>query len=86
MKNKELVKYLFADACKLLKMPTTSERGTNTYYKNEYLKLDYNSIYGGYVIRKVLKGTGEQDFDGSTRKTLKEMISYLRGLIRGLTN
>lgn len=52
-------------------------------YSNEYLKLDHNSIYGGYRLDIVNKNSSESFFSFSSRFSNKEMASYLQGLIQG---
>jgi predicted helicase len=78
---------LFEQVAELTGYPTSGEKDTTgaNFYAREWIKMDYSAIYGGYVINIVQKGTGEAIFDGSTRKSKKEMTAYLRGLIRGLT-
>ena len=53
-------------------------------YAIDWLSLNLNSVYGGYRMEIVLTRSGHQDFDGMGRKTNKEMIAYLRGLLKGL--
>lgn len=85
------IKQLFERFTKLAKLKTSSKRNNieknpnAEYYKNEYYKLDFAPCYGGYVIRKVLKSTGEDGIFGNTRRSRKEMESFLRGLVYGLT-
>lgn len=85
------IKELFERVAELTGYETKGERNdrtkdkTKTYYKKDFLHMDYNSIYGGYVLMIVLKSTGETAFGSYERKTKKEMISYLRGIITGLT-
>lgn len=83
--------YLFELMAKQINFPLHGEKETDPekinrgdYYKNEWLFMDYNSIYGGYIIMIVLRGTGQSYFDSSSRKSSKEMISYLRGVLKGL--
>jgi hypothetical protein len=54
-------------------------------YSTKGFKMDYNPIYGGYRIDIVNDNTSESDFDGLTRKSKKEMIAYLKGVIKGLS-
>lgn len=80
------VKQLFETFCKVynLKTSATTRRENPeqaTYYSNEFIKIDYNSYYGGYRMDVVQKGTGERFFDSAERRTKSEMIAYLRGLI-----
>lgn len=51
------------------------------YYTNDFIKLDFNSVYGGYRLDIVHKNTSESFFDGQSRKNAKEMIAYMQGLI-----
>jgi len=50
-------------------------------YSRRYLKLDYNPVYGGYRLDWVNKNTSESFFSTATRKSAREMYSYLWGLI-----
>jgi len=46
--------------------------------------MDYNIIYGGYRIHRVLTpGTGEDFFTLSNRISKKEMETHLRGYLQG---
>uniref|UniRef100_A0A6M3Y5R4 Uncharacterized protein n=1 Tax=viral metagenome TaxID=1070528 RepID=A0A6M3Y5R4_9ZZZZ len=59
------IKQLFERVAELTGYPTSSERnpqGHKDYYKNSYLIMDHNSIYGGDVFMIVLKSTGETAF------------------------
>lgn len=85
------VKNLFGTFCEVYNLQTSAEtRAKNpeqsTYYSNDFVKMDYNPHYGGYVIMKVHKGTSQSDFDGYGRKSAKEMIAYLRGLLAANAN
>lgn len=82
------IQQLFERVAELTGYPTKGTRTNNPeqpYYKTEWLKMDYNSFYGGYRLTIVLTSTGEMEFDSLTRKSKKEMTNYLRGLIKGLT-
>lgn len=81
--NKEIMN-LFNQLALKLNMPTSAEHIRGKGYANEFLKMDFNSIYGGYRLDVVEKSTGERFFDGSSRMSKSEMISYLRGLLKGL--
>lgn len=83
--NKE-VKALFNTFCKLYNLQTSATtRHENPeqkeYYSNDFVKMDYASCYGGYVMMIVHKGTSQSDFDGYSRKSKAEMCAYLRGMI-----
>lgn len=77
------VKALFERMAELTGEPITSERGEKEFYKNSFLKMDYNSFYGGYLIVKVMTTTGEGTPFGMTRKSKREMVAFLRGFIAG---
>ena len=81
--NKE-IKNLFELLASELGIPTDSEYVKGKGYKNEFLKLDFNSIYGGYRLDIVQKNTGGRFFTISERLGKKEMAEYLRGFIDGL--
>ena len=83
--NKE-VSTLFEAFCKLYNLQTSATtRHENPeqkeYYSNDFVKMDHNSCYGGYVIMIVHKGTSQSDFDGYNRKSKSEMCAYIRGLL-----
>lgn len=80
------VKNLFQQFCKVYDLKTSATtRNENPsqkdYYSNDFVKMDYAPVYGGYVIRKVFKGTSEDGFDGLERRSAKEMIAFLKGLL-----
>lgn len=86
MRNQDVLN-LFERAAGLLSWPTSGtleRKDGNAEYDREFLKLDYNSYYGGYVIERVLRGTGTTHFDGFMRRNKKEMTAYLEGLIFGI--
>ena len=89
MTTRKKIDYLFNQVAELTGYPTKGIRNEtgkdHEYYQNEWLKMDYASVYGGYRITIVMKSTGEQEFDSLDRKTAKEMLHYLRGLLKGLT-
>ena len=76
-------KQLFERFTEMAKLPTKSEFTAGKGYKNSFLKLDYNPVYGGYIIMEVLQTTGENFFDSSNRLKNSEMQAYIRGLIQG---
>ena len=54
-------------------------------YALDWLILDHNNVYGGYVINIVgAEHGGYKDFDGFSRRSNREMVAYLRGLLKGL--
>jgi hypothetical protein len=63
-----------------LKNSATWNQETKTY-SNDFIKLDYNPIYGGFRLDVVQQNTGERFFDGMNRRNTKEMLSYLQGLL-----
>ena len=86
MTTKQLVMYKFDIFCKLynLKTSATTKAKNPTqkdFYSNEFIKMDYAPVYGGYRMDIVETGTGERFFDGQSRVSGKEMICYLNGLI-----
>jgi hypothetical protein len=77
------LKSLFSQLCMELELNNFNE---NPDYNKKSLKLDFNSVYGGYRI-DTIKGdgsTGEDFFFFSSRFSRKEMISYIQGLIGGI--
>jgi hypothetical protein len=83
------VKNLFVRFCEVYNLRTreniTLKRDNPSqpdYYSHEFIKMDYNPSYGGYRMDVVKKGTGERFFsDMGTRRSAKEMIAYLQGLL-----
>lgn len=80
------VKNLFIRFTEVYNLKTTATRKADNpsqpdYYSNEFIKMDYNPSYGGYRMDVVLKGTAERFFSDMGRRTAKEMIAYLQGLI-----
>jgi hypothetical protein len=82
------VKNLFKSVCEVYNLRTrenvTLRQDNPTqkdYYSHDFVKMDYTPQYGGYVIMVVNAGTSQKDFDGYTRRSAKEMIAYLRGLL-----
>jgi hypothetical protein len=47
------------------------------------LTMNHNAIYGGYRIDIIHASTGESFYDLSSRISKKEMVAYLRGIIKG---
>jgi hypothetical protein len=84
-KAKEVV-ILFEEMAKQLNMPLTAKFESGKGYDRAFLKLDYAPIYGGYRIEVIQKSTGSNDFDGLSRKPKKEMIAYIRGVLKGLSS
>ena len=81
--NNEL-KLLFNRLCEAINLPNGFEIKDGKGKK--YLKLDHNSIYGGYRINIVHESTGESFYDISERLSSREMTIYIRGLLKGLEN
>lgn len=79
--NKQL-KSLFSQLCMELKINNFNE---NPIYTKRSLKLDFNSVYGGYRIDYVNKDTSESFYIFSSRFIRKEMIALIQGLLHGLT-
>lgn len=82
------VKNLFVRFCEVYDLRTREsvtlkqDNPTQTdYYSHEFIRLDYNPNYGGYRMDVVQKGTGERFFSTQSRRTAKEMIAYLVGLL-----
>jgi hypothetical protein len=51
---------------------------------NSNLVLNYNSCYGGYIIRRITNDSGGYVFFGSSeRKPAREMYNYITGMERG---
>jgi len=76
------IKLLFSQLCKELKMLNANELKSTKGLK--CLKMDYNSIYGGYRIDIVHESTGESFFSSGSRYNKREMVAHLRGLLKGL--
>lgn len=60
------------------------EEAVNPTLKNcEYIKLDFNSIYGGYRLDIVEPNNGhaERFFHLSSRVSNKEMIAFIEGYL-----
>ena len=51
---------------------------------DEELKLDYNSIYGGYRLDIVMPSNGfaERFLDSSSRISSREMVAYIKGYLK----
>lgn len=87
------VKNLFQIVCKEYNLRTREQVTTRhddptqkEFYSHDFVIMDYAPVYGGYVIMKVHAGTSQSDFDGYGRKTAKEMIAYLKGLLTAKNN
>ena len=83
--NKE-VKALFDTFCKLYNLQTSATtRRENPeqkeFYSNDFIKIDHNSCYGGYVLMIVHTTTSQSAFDSLSRRSKSEFCSYLRGLL-----
>ena len=83
--NKE-VKSLFEDFCEAYNLQTSAiTRRENPeqkeFYSNDFIKIDHNSCYGGYVLMIVHATTSQSAFGSHSRKSKSEFCSYLRGLL-----
>lgn len=83
MKNKQLEK-LFSQLCIALNMQNHNEKGNDGV--NDSLLLDYDSIYGGYIIDIVHPNTSQTAFIFSNRKKYNEMVSLIQGLLYAYNN
>jgi hypothetical protein len=84
--TKKDVQRLFETFCEVYNLKTSATTRQDNpaqkdFYSNEFIKLDYNPIYGGYRLDVVQTGTGERFFDNASRMSAKEMVCYLRGLL-----
>lgn len=75
------LKSLFNCLCMELKINNFND---NPIYTCKSLKLDHNSIYGGYRLDYVNPDTSESFFIFSSRFTPKEMTALIQGLLYGL--
>ena len=86
MQRKKQLFSLFSQLCDTLGYNNLSDnskyRAPSRYAKG--LKLDFNSVYGGYSIRIVNENTSEDFFCYSSRTELKETISFIQGVFKGL--
>jgi len=83
--NKE-VKSLFEDFCEAYNLQTSAiTRRENPeqkeFYSNDFIKIDHNSCYGGYVLMIVHTTTSQSAFDSLSRRSKSEFCSYLRELL-----
>jgi hypothetical protein len=84
MTSQKRIQSLFEQFTSLANIPTTAIwKPEIKNWSNRFLKMDFNSAYGGYRIDWVEVGTGESFFSFSSRFNNKEMASYLQGLIEG---
>lgn len=84
MNEKKRLMSLYSQLCMELGLNNFNE---NPNYNLKSLKMDYNSVYGGYRI-DTLEGdghTGEGFFLYSSRYILKEMIPLVQGILHGLS-
>ena len=77
------VNNLFDKLCSELKVENYNELKSSKVEKRA-LKLDHNSVYGGYRIDWVNPNTSEDFFSKSERLSNKEMVVYIEGLLFGL--
>jgi len=83
--NKE-VKSLFEAFGEAYNLQTSAKTrrenpGQKEFYSNDFIIMDYNSVYGGYVLMIVHATTSQSAFDSHSRKSKGEMCAYLRGLL-----
>ena len=83
--NKE-IKALFEEFCEAYNLQTSAKtRRENPeqkeFYSNDFIKMDHNSEYGGYVLMIVHTTTSQSAFDSHSRKSKAEMCAYLQGLL-----
>lgn len=73
------LKSLFSQLCYTLDMQESKEK--------DYLILDHNSIYGGYVIMIVhpTKHYSQSHFIFSSRMSSKEMVAMIQGMLHAYT-
>ena len=77
---------LFQQLAESVNLPTKGNFDMKSrWYKEKWLHLDFNSIYGGYRLDLVHESTGESFFDGADRRSLKEMLAYLEGFLKAKT-
>ena len=83
--NKEVKeKFLaFARIYNLATSATTRNENHNqeSFYSNDFLIMDHNANYGGYVIKIVHTTTGQSFLIGDARKSKAEMCNFLDGMI-----
>ena len=84
MTQQKRVVSLFSQFCNLANIKTTAKwNDKKRKWSNRFLKLDFNSEYGGYRMDWVEKDTSESYFFYKSRFSNKEMASYLQGLMSG---
>ena len=76
------LKSLFSQLCLWVNLPNYNEIKPTRGIK--CLKLDFDSIYGGYRIDIVHEDTSESFFHFSSRFSQKEMAAHIQGLIHGM--
>lgn len=83
MNEKQRMFSLFNQLCMELGLNNFNE---NPSYNVKSLKMDFNSIYGGYRINTLggNGGTGESFFHYSDRMPLQMMIKSIQGIFKGL--
>lgn len=77
----DYINELFDKFCKINNMPNYNTLSNTKGIK--CLKLDFNSIYGGYRINLVNEDTSESFWNSSARVQKKIMVAYLQGFIEG---
>lgn len=81
--TKSMVRSAFREFCKKKRIPTSAIwYKKKRRYSKKWLKLDYNSYYGGWRMDWVFPNTSEDFYRGMTRRNTREMYAYLQGLLR----
>jgi hypothetical protein len=79
--NKEVEKK-FLEICEVFEKPTEKEDAKNGFY----WQLNYNSIYGGYIVRSVnVQGGGVRCIFGMARRSKAEILSFFDGILEANT-
>lgn len=80
--TKSHVKRAFSIFTRENKIPTSAKWLKHKHrFSKKWLKLDYNPYYGGFRMDWVHPNTSESFFSGMSRRSTREMYSYLWGLI-----
>jgi len=84
--TKKQIQFLVKQVGEKYKLPTkptfAKSKTAKTYYKQDWLKADFNSIYGGWSLVVVNKNTLSESFFGpQTRMSTNEFYAYLRGIL-----
>ena len=82
------IRHKFRLLANLLNLPISADlvRKEGNCWSNDFMALDKNFIYGGYVLMLVHKETGGESYLGrNTRQNSREFDGYLQGWIDALT-